>query len=76
MLSSSRRRHTRYSGVTGDLIFYSGKPNGRYKNICHVAIYAGNGKLIEARNEKWGVVYADCKNKSNITVICRPGKAP
>lgn len=57
----------------GDLIFYSGKPNGRYKNICHVAIYAGSGKLIEARNEKWGVVYADCKNKSNIAVICRPG---
>ena len=29
----------------GDLIFYSFTSNGRYKNISHVAVYVGNGKV-------------------------------
>lgn len=32
----------------GDLIFYSFKKNGRYKNISHVAMYIGNGMQVEA----------------------------
>ena len=32
----------------GDLIFYSFTNNGRYKNISHVAVYVGNGKVVEA----------------------------
>lgn len=36
----------------GDLIFYSYKRNGRYKNISHVAIYVGNGKVVEASCSK------------------------
>ena len=32
----------------GDLIFYSYKNNGRYRNISHVSMYIGNGTQIEA----------------------------
>ena len=31
----------------GDLIFYSFTSNGRYKNISHVAVYVGNGKVVD-----------------------------
>ena len=34
----------------GDLIFYSFCHNGRYDNISHVAIYAGNDKVVEAKD--------------------------
>lgn len=40
----------------GDLIFYSYEKSGRYKNISHVAIYAGDGKMIHAANPRRGVV--------------------
>ena len=39
----------------GDLIFYSYTTNGRYKNISHVGIYVGNGKMVEAVDEAHGV---------------------
>ncbi len=58
----------------GDLIFYSYANNGRYKNISHVAIYVGNGKLVEAQNEKNGVVFRDAKNSGSIVLIGRPKK--
>ena len=41
----------------GDLIFYSSYKNGRYKNITHVAIYVGNGYIIDASASKKKVVY-------------------
>ncbi len=41
----------------GDLIFYSFKNNGRYKNISHVGIYAGNGMMIDASSVNGKVVY-------------------
>ena len=40
----------------GDLIFYSYEKNDRYKNISHVAMYAGDGKMIHAANPRRGVV--------------------
>ena len=40
----------------GDLIFYSYEKNDRYRNISHVAIYAGDGKMIHAANPRRGVV--------------------
>lgn len=53
----------------GDLIFYSTAKNGRYKNITHVAIYIGDGKMIDASASKgyvlsrsiWGtpLIYCD-----------------
>lgn len=56
----------------GDLIFYSYVNNGRYKNISHVAIYAGNGKVVEAANESIGVVYRDFINSDSVVMIGRP----
>lgn len=56
----------------GDLIFYSYCQNGRYKNISHVAIYMGNGKVVEAQNESAGVVYGDIPNPERIVLIGRP----
>lgn len=56
----------------GDLIFYSYCNNGRYKNISHVAIYAGNGKVVEAINESMGVVYRDVSNIGSIVMVGRP----
>jgi hypothetical protein len=55
----------------GDLIFYSTSQNGRYMNITHVAVYVGNGKVVEALNENYGVVYQDVRT-SDIVLICSP----
>ena len=56
----------------GDLIFYSFTINGRYKNISHVAVYVGDGKVVEALNENSGVVYRDVASVGKIVVIGRP----
>ena len=56
----------------GDLIFYSFCHNGRYDNISHVAIYAGNDKVVEAKSEEYGVVYGSIYSVGNIVHICRP----
>ena len=55
----------------GDLIFYSTSQNGRYMNITHVAVYVGNGKVVEALNENYGVVYQDVRT-GNVVLICSP----
>ena len=34
----------------GDLIFYSFEENGELRNISHVAIYVGDGKMVHAAN--------------------------
>lgn len=57
----------------GDLIFYSFTKNGRYKNISHVAIYVGDGKIVEAGSESTGVIYRDYYN-SGLVMIGRPVK--
>lgn len=54
----------------GDLIFYSNARNGRFHNISHVAIYIGNGQMIEASPKK-GVKYSSLRLTS-VTDICRP----
>jgi len=56
----------------GDLIFFSYCHNGRYRNISHVAIYVGSGKVVEAKNESAGVVYGDIPNPECIVTIGRP----
>jgi hypothetical protein len=43
----------------GDLIFTSTDNNGRYLNITHVAIYVGDGMIIDARGSSYGVVYRE-----------------
>ena len=55
----------------GDLIFYSYTTNGRYKNISHVGIYVGNGKMVEAVDEARGVCLGNYHN-GGLVMICRP----
>ena len=57
----------------GDLIFYSYTTNGRYKNISHVGIYVGNGKMVEAVDEAHGVCFGNYHN-GGLVMICRPKK--
>lgn len=70
--------------LPGDLFFFSGASNGRYKNIYHVAIYMGQesasyygsaytfGRIIHANGASvsQGYMY----NIDNISVIGRPTK--
>lgn len=55
----------------GDLIFYAGKGNGRFLNINHVAIYIGNGQMIEASQSNGRVKYSELRT-GNMVKICRP----
>ena len=57
----------------GDIIFYSYSNNGRYKNISHVGIYVGDGKMVEAVDEATGVVMQDYHN-GGLVMIGRPDK--
>jgi len=41
----------------GDLIFFSSSRNGRFMNITHVAIYAGDGMIVDASSSRGEVVY-------------------
>lgn len=56
----------------GDLIFYSYERNGRYKNISHVAVYVGNGMVVEAKGVAYGVTYNAVPNVGSIALIGRP----
>ena len=59
----------------GDLLFFKGKYNRRYKNIYHTAIYIGNGKIIHANG--YSVAYGsywDYYYRNNIAFVERPLK--
>lgn len=56
----------------GDLIFFSYDGNGRFMDISHVAIYAGDGMIVEAANKRIGVVYRPIHSRSSIVMIGRP----
>jgi Cell wall-associated hydrolases (invasion-associated proteins) len=56
----------------GDLIFWSYRPNGRFMNITHVGIYAGNGKVVDASSSKGQVVYRDLYNSEKQVMYGRP----
>jgi cell wall-associated NlpC family hydrolase len=43
----------------GDLIFFSLESNGRFMNISHVAVYAGNGYIVDASSSRGQVVYRE-----------------
>ncbi len=68
-----------YEGISlskllpGDVIYLKGSSNnGRYKNISHVAIYIGNGRILHARDEKGGVCIESYNTyKNRIVVIGR-----
>ena len=55
----------------GDLIFYSYKENGEFRNISHVAIYVGHGKMVHAANENRGVVL-DPLRTNHVVFYARP----
>lgn len=48
----------------GDLIFYSYEKNGEFRNISHVAIYVGDGKMVHAANPSRGVVLDPLRTNS------------
>jgi cell wall-associated NlpC family hydrolase len=62
----------------GDLIFWSNTASteGRWRQIHHVGIYAGNGKVIEAKGSAGGVVVDDIwgenGGKWKIAMYARP----
>jgi hypothetical protein len=56
----------------GDLIFWSFKKNGRFMNISHVGIYAGDGYVIDASSSRGMVVYRPVFDESSIVVCGRP----
>lgn len=60
----------------GDLIFYSFKVNNRYMNIGHVAIYAGDGYVVDASFSKKKVVYRPIYSVNNIVLCGRPYASP
>lgn len=60
--------------VPGDLIFYSLKDNGRYKDISHVGIYAGNGMMVDASSINGEVVYRPMFQKG-LVMFGRPNLA-
>ncbi|MGC4017786.1 MAG: S-layer homology domain-containing protein [Muricomes sp.] len=55
----------------GDLIFYAYDENGEFRNISHVGIYIGNGRMVHAADESRGVVN-DPYESPNIVLYGRP----
>ena len=58
--------------LPGDLIFYSFKTNYRYLNITHVAIYCGNGYVVDASSSKGKVVCRPIYITNKIVLCGRP----
>jgi cell wall-associated NlpC family hydrolase len=56
----------------GDLVFWSHKVNGRYRNITHVGIYAGNGMVVDASSSKGKVVYRNLFDADKQVLYARP----
>lgn len=56
---------------SGDLIFYSYEKNGEFRNISHVAIYVGDGKMVHAANPSRGVVLDPLRTNS-VVFYARP----
>ncbi len=58
----------------GDLIFWrtsSAIKEHRFMGIGHVAIYVGNGMIVEAQGKKTGVVYGPLGTRTNVAAILR-----
>jgi len=53
----------------GDLIFYGGSSNGRYRGIYHVAVYTGGGRQVAATGPR---VVLQSFTPSNIGLYGRP----
>lgn len=60
--------------LPGDLIFFSSKKNGRYKNITHVEMYTGGATDVSASSSYGKVVHYGYSRSSQIVLIARPTK--
>ena len=56
----------------GDLIFWSFNTNGRFMNITHTGIYAGNGMVIDASSSRGMVSYREIFGSSSQVLYGRP----
>lgn len=56
----------------GDLIFYSFGANGRFMNIDHVALYVGNGLIIDTSSNMGSVQCRAVVAPENIVLCGRP----
>ena len=57
---------------SGDLVFWSYRPNGRFMNITHVGIYAGDGKVVDASSSQGKVVYRNLFDEDKQVLYGRP----
>lgn len=62
----------KFSLAPGDLVFWSHEPNGRFMNIIHVGIYAGDSKVVDASSSKGQVVYRDLFDSGKQVLYARP----
>ena len=56
----------------GDLVFWSYRPNGRFMNITHVGVYAGEGKVVDASSSQGKVVYRNLFDEDKQVLYGRP----
>ncbi len=71
MLEANGKKLATMDLKPGDLVYYGGEGNGRYMGIYHVALYVGEGMVVEALNETYGVVYQKLRT-NNAIMVCRP----
>lgn len=63
---------SKFNLTSGDLVFWSHKVNGRYLNITHVGIYAGDGKVVDASSSRGQVVYRNLFDVDKQVLFARP----
>lgn len=61
--------------VPGDLVFWSYERNGRFMDITHVGIYAGDGKVVDASSTRGQVVYRGLFDSDKQVLFGRPHHA-
>lgn len=60
--------------LPGDLIFFSGWKNGRYKNITHIEIYTGAAMDVSASSRYHKVVHYGYGKGDTVVLVARPTK--
>ena len=73
-LKEQGRNVSRMKLKKGDLIFWSHGPNGEYRNVTHVGIYAGDGRVIHASWSEGRVVESFLFDEDKIVLCGRPAE--